>query len=226
MPNVKRKYVIPGEVIAEGNYKPSSNVIRMGDNLVATRVGMAEIDRDNVKVIPLSGPYIPRPDDLVIGKIVDSTAFAWEADINSCFYAYLPAQSVFGRDFSPSRESLTTMFEIGDIISARILAFDRTRDPLLSVSGPGLGKVSSGEIVKMSPTKVPRVIGKRGLMINTIESGTGCKLMIGQNGMIVVEGKPEDVLRAMEAVKLVEEEAHTADLTQKVQNLLSREGGA
>ena len=77
---VKRKYVIPGEPIVEGNYRPIANVIRRGDKFYSTRIGMAEFGQEGVRVIPLSGPYIPRVDDLVIGKIINYSAFAWEVD--------------------------------------------------------------------------------------------------------------------------------------------------
>jgi exosome complex component RRP4 len=225
MTQVKRKYVIPGELVAEGNYHPVANVFRIGERFYSTRVGMAEVGRDKVRVIPLSGPYLPKVDDLVMGKIVDYSAFAWEVDINSCFFAYLPAQSVFGRNYSPAQEPLAKKFAVGDLLAAKVVAFDRTRDPLLSISGPGLGKIPKGEIVKIAPIKVPRLIGKKGSMIKTIEAGTGCRLVIGQNGIVVATGLPEGVLRAVKAIRLVEEEAHTADLTERIQALLAPGGG-
>lgn len=221
MGDIKRKYVIPGELVAEGKYHRSSNVFRVDDKFFSTRVGMAEVTLDSVRVIPLSGPYIPRVDDLVIGKIVDYSAFAWEVDINSCFFAFLPAQMVFGRDYSPARDELTQKFAVGDLIAAKVYAFDRTRDPLLSVSGPGLGRIHNGEVVKISPTKVPRVIGKKGSMIRTVEAGTRCRLTVGQNGRIVITGPTEGILKAISALRLIEREAHVADLTQKVQTILS-----
>lgn len=219
---VVRKSVIPGDLITEGNYRPYDNVIRMNDKFYATKIGLAEITRGGVRVIPLAGPYIPRVDDFVIGKIVDYTAFSWEVDINSCFFAYLPAQSVFGRDFSPDQESLSKKFNIGDLIYAKIVAYDRTRNPVLSVSGPGLGRIPRGETIKIGSVKVPRLIGKRGSMIKMIEEATKCRLTVGQNGVVVVMGKPEKILTAMEAIRMVEAEAHTAGLTTNIQDLLSR----
>lgn len=224
MSEVKRKYVIPGELIVEGDYRVSANVIREENKFFSTRVGMAEISKEGVKVIPLSGPYIPRVDDVVIGKIVDYSAFSWEVDLNSCFHAFLPAQSVFGREYSPATDSLTKKFNVGDLIEAKVAAFDRTRDPLLTVSGPGLGKISKGEIVKIAPAKVPRLIGKRGSMIKTIGAATNCRLTVGQNGVIVISGPPEGVVMAVKAINLVEQEAHTPDLQQKIQSLLSVQG--
>ncbi len=222
MPEVERKYVTPGELIAEGNYKSTSNVIRIRNKFYATKVGLAEISHEGIRVIPLTGPYIPRVDDLVIGKIVDFSAFSWEVDINSCFFAYLSAQSVFGKEFSPDRESLLKKFSIGDLIYAKVVAYDRTRNPLLSVSGPGLGRIPKGEVVRISPAKVPRLIGKKGSMIKTIESATNCKLIIGQNGIILMVGPPDGILLATQAIKMVESEAHLAGLTKNIQSFLSK----
>ncbi|MDG6994795.1 MAG: KH domain-containing protein [Nitrososphaerota archaeon] len=220
MPEVKRRYVIPGEVVARGNLRADVNVARVGEKLVATRVGMAEVGHDVVRVIALSGPYIPRIDDLVVAKIIDYSAFAWEADMNSCFFGILPAASVFGRDFSPAKDSLTDKLAVGDMIAAKVIAFDRTRDPLLSISGPGLGRIPRGQVVRISPAKVPRLIGKKGSMIKTIESGTRSRMLVGQNGVVVIVGSAEDTLKAMDAINMVEQEAHSADLIERVQKML------
>ena len=222
MSEIKRKYVTPGEFVGEGNYNKMSNVYRIDNKFYSTRVGMAETLDDSVRVIPLTGQYIPRVDDIIIGKIIDYSAFAWEVDINSCFSGFLLAQSVFGRDYSPARDSLSKKFRVGDLITAKIQAFDRTRDPLLSIAGSGLGLISRGEVVKISYTKVPRVIGKKGMMINTIENYSKCGLTVGQNGLIVVSGSPEGIIMAKSALNLIEAEAHNSDLTQKVQDLLSK----
>ncbi len=222
MHDIKRKYVIPGDKIVEGNFRPLMNVIRSGNSLIATRIGIAESGRDGVKVIPLSGVYIPRVNDLVIGKIVDHSSLSWEVDINSCFSAHLPAQDVFGRDFSPARDDMTRHFAIGDLITARIMAFDRTRDPMLTVQDRDLGKVQGGELLRISATRVPRLIGKRGSMIQMIEQATHTRVLIGQNGIVVVTGRnPEGIKLAVQAIRMVEEEAHTANLTQRIKVLLN-----
>jgi exosome complex component RRP4 len=35
-------------------------VHKSGNNIIASRIGIAEVGRDGAKVIPLSGVYIPR----------------------------------------------------------------------------------------------------------------------------------------------------------------------
>ena len=222
MQEIKRRYVIPGDKIIEGNYKPLMNVMKSGDYLISTRIGIAEAGKDGVKVIPLSGVYIPRVNDLVIGKVIDRSSLSWDIDINSCFFAHLPAQDVFGRDFSPARDDMGRQLSIGDLIIARIVSFDRTRDPMLTVQDKDLGKIPYGEFIKISPTRVPRLIGKRGSMIQTIEQATQTRVIIGQNGIVVVTGRDiEGLSLAVKAIKMVEEESHTTNLTQRVKSLLN-----
>ncbi|HEY1248191.1 MAG TPA: exosome complex RNA-binding protein Rrp4 [Nitrososphaera sp.] len=227
MQEIKRKYVIPGDKIIEGNFRPLMNVMKTGNSVVATRIGIAEAGRDGIKVIPLSGVYIPRVNDIVIGKITDHSSLSWEVDINSCFSAHLPAQDIFGRDFSPARDDMNRQLATGDLITARIIAFDRTRDPMLTVQDKDLGKIPRGELLKISATRVPRLIGKRGSMIQTIEQATQTRIMIGQNGIIVVTGKRLDGTQlAIRAIKMVEEEAHMSNLTQRIKMLLNVSDGS
>lgn len=222
MQELKRKYVIPGDKIVDGNFRPLMNVIRIGDSIISTRIGIAEAGRDGIKVIPLSGVYIPRINDIVIGKIVDRSSLSWDVDINSCFSAHLPAQDVFGRDFSPARDDMNRELATGDLITARIIAFDRTRDPMITVQDRDLGKIPRGESLKISATRVPRLIGKRGSMIQTIEQATQTRVIIGQNGVVVVTGRSQGgIVLAVKAIKMVEEEAHTSNLTQRIKVLLN-----
>jgi exosome complex component RRP4 len=219
---LRRKYVIPGDKIVDGNFRPSMNVIRVGNSIFSTRIGIAEAGREGIKVIPLSGVYIPRVNDVVIGKIVDRSSLSWDVDINSCFTAHLPAQDVFGRDFSPARDDMNRELATGDLLTARIIAFDRTRDPMLTIQDRDLGKIPRGESLKISATRVPRLIGKRGSMIQTIEQATQTRVLIGQNGIIVVTGRTSDGIElAVKAIRMVEEEAHTSNLTQRIKILLN-----
>jgi len=223
LPLITRKQVIPGDVIASGDYRYGSYIEKRGSDYIALRIGLAEVSRDGVKLIPLTGPYLPHVDDQVVGKVIDMSGFGWEIDINSSFFGYLPASFVFGRDFSPATHDLSSKFKVGDLLLCKIEAFDRSRDPQISIRGPGLGKVPEGEIVKISPTKVPRLIGRKGYMVNMISAQTGCELQVGQNGLVVVSGPPEGILKAAKAIRMIEEEAHLADLTTKVQNYLGAE---
>jgi len=225
MENAKRKYVIPGDVITTAPFRPEQNVILDGKRIIATVVGTSEIYDDSVRVIPLAGKYSPKINDLIIGKVVSHSSLSWELDINSCYVGFLPAQDVFGRDFSAHANELTSKLKKGDLVVARIANSDRSRDPLLTVSDRELGKIESGELVKISPSKVPRLIGKRGTMIQTIETATGAIITIGQNGWIVVSCENRNgLLKAIKAIQMVDEQAHIANLTDKVKLMLESNG--
>ena len=221
MTNDKKRHVIPGEVIVSGSYRAEQNTVMEGDKILATVIGLSDVHDGSVRVIPLTGGYYPKDDDLVIGKIVSHSAMSWEVDINSCYAGMLPATDVFGRDFSSHSDDLSAKLGNGDLIVTRIVNADKTRDPLLTISGRELGKIDSGELVNISPSKVARLIGKRGSMIQTIEGGTHAQITIGQNGLVVVSCEDSDgLLKAIKAIELVEEKAHVANLTDQINDML------
>ena len=221
----KRKYVIPGDVITTGPFRPEQNVVLVGDKIISTTIGISEIYDDSVKVLSLTAKYLPKIDDLVIGKVISHTSLSWELDINSCYVGFLPAQDVFGRDFSAHADELASKLKTGDLVAARIANFDRTRDPLVTISDRDLGKIDSGDLVKISPSKVPRLIGKKGSMIQMIEMSTDAAVTIGQNGWVVVSCESaEGLLKAKKAIEMVNDKAHVANLTDQVKEMLDKKG--
>ena len=212
----KRKYVIPGDVVTSGPFRPEQNVILEGNDIIATAVGISEIYDDSVKVIPLTGKYLPKIDDLVIGKVVSHTSLSWELDINSCYIGFLPAQDVFGRDFSTHADELSSKLKTGDLVAARIANFDRTRDPLITISDRDLGKIDDGVLVKISTSKVPRLIGKKGSMIQMIENGTNAAVTIGQNGWVVVSCETDEGLSKIAKAKEMSYQILKAGKTMKL----------
>ncbi len=221
MSEERRKHVIPGEVITSRPLRPEENVVFDGKNISSTIVGTSEIYDDVVRVLPLTGMYFPKVDDMVVGKVISHTSLSWEVDINSCYVGFLPASDIFGRDFTASADALASKLIKGDMVAARIANFDRTRDPLITVSDRDLGKIDTGDLVSMSSSKIPRLIGKRGSMIQMIEAATGSMITAGQNGMIVIDAKDADgLLKAKKSIKMIDDNAHISNLTDKVKSML------
>jgi exosome complex component RRP4 len=188
---------------------------------MSTVIGISEIYDDSVKVIPLTGIYVPKNNDLVIGKIVSHSSLSWAVDINSLYPGMLPASDVFGRNFQASSDDMNSKLKKGDLIVARIGNFDRSRDPLITIGDRELGKIDSGELVRISPSKIPRLIGKQGTMIQIIETATNATITIGQNGWVVVSCEtPDGLSRAIKAIKMVEKQAHIANLTDRIKSML------
>ncbi len=57
-------------------------------------------------------------------------------------------------------------------------------------------------------------------MVNMIKDATATRIVVGQNGLIWVDGEPENVMAAISAIKMVEREAHTTGLTDRMQKYL------
>jgi len=191
---------------------------------MSTAVGFSDIEDSSVTVTPLTGLYTPKSDDLVIGKIVSQNALSWEVDINSYYPGILTAFDIFGKDYSASRDDLSLKLNTCDVILARI-ANVGSRDPLLTIIGENLGKIDAGELVKISPAKIPRLLGKHKSMIQSIEASTNATITVGQNGLIVVScDETNGLLKALAAIRMVDEQAHLVNLTDKVKKMLESDG--
>ncbi len=220
----RRQLVTPGDLLAKGDYIAGENTYKEGDRIYATRIGLVEFENKKVSVVALRAFYIPKVGDIVIGTVVDVGFSGWTVDINAPYKAILRASDVLNRQFKPQKNDLTEVLDVGDLVVAKIIAYDRTQNPLLSVSDPGLGKIARGQIVKITPTKIPRVIGKKGSMISLIKQETECHLVLGHNGVILITGKsPEDEELAMMAIRKIEEESHISGLTDRIFQMIRRE---
>jgi exosome complex component RRP4 len=213
----ENQFVLPGDVIVTGDYRPEQNVILEGNRLMSTATGFSEIKDDLVTVTPLTGLYTPKTDDLVIGKIVSHNALSWEVDINSYYSGILTASDIFGKDYSPSRDDLSLKLKTGDIILARI-ANVNSRDPLITITGENLGKIDSGELIKISPTKIPRLTGS---VIQTIEASTNATITAGQNGLIILKcDNSTGLKKSIASIKMIGMAQHDANLEEKIQKFL------
>ena len=220
----RKQIVTPGDLLAENDYVAGDNTYKENGKIYATRVGLVDYDNRRVSVVALKAFYIPYIGDLVIGKVTDVTLGVWLIDINAPYPAVLRASDALNRPFKPQRDELSSIFDVGDVVIAEIVAYDRTRDPLLTVSDLGLGKVKRGQIIEVTPTKIPRVIGRQGSMITMLKQETGCQITVGQNGVILVSGKSlEDEQLAVMAIRKIEEEAHTSGLTDRITEMIKNE---
>ena len=216
----ENQFVLPGDVIATGDYRPEQNVILDGDRLVSTAIGFSEINDDLVTVYPLTGFYNPNIDDLVIGKIISHNALSWEVDINSYYSGILLASDIFGKDYSPSKDDLSLKLNVGDIVLARIANMG-SRDPLITIAGENLGKIDSGELIKTSSTTIPHLTDS---MIQTIEASTNATLTVGQNGLIVLKcNNSTGLTKAIASIKMIGMMHNNANLQEKIQKFLDED---
>jgi len=209
--------VFPGDVIVTGNYRPEQNVILDGDRLISTAIGFSEIKDDMVAVVPLTGLYSPSTDDLVIGKVISHNALSWEVDINSYYPGILLASDIFGKDYSASRDDLSLKLNVGDIVLARIANMG-SRDPLITIAGEKLGRIDSGELIKISSTTIPHLTDS---IIETIEASTNSTITVGQNGLIVLKcDNSTGLTKAIKSIKMIGMMWNDGSIEEKIQKFL------
>jgi len=220
----RRQLVTPGDLIAEGDYMAGENTYREDNKIYASRIGIVEYENKKVDVVALRAFYIPKIGDIVIGTVTEVGFNGWTVDINAPYEALLRASDVLSRPFKPQKDELSQVLDVGDLIVAKITAYDRAHNPQLTVGEPGLGKVTRGQIVKITPTKIPRAIGRKGSMISMIKQETGCQIILGLNGVVLITGKTlKDEQLAMMALRKIEEESHTSGLTDRITQMIKEE---
>jgi exosome complex component RRP4 len=217
-----RSIVTPGEVLAEGmSYLPSGKAIRDGDVIIASVLGLASVRGRVIKVIPLAGRYIPKRGDAVIGEIVGVGKFGWRINIRSPFDADLNVAEASSSYIDTNRTPLDQYFNIGEYIFAGITEVTTNGYTKLTIKNRPYRRLREGIVVEVSPTKIPRIIGKQGSMIKMLKEHSGCDILVGQNGWVWLQGdNPKKQMLLVNAIKVIEEESHTSGLTDKIKKLL------
>ena len=206
--NVKDKDVVfPGQLLGE-NVRVDSNCFREGKQVYSSIRGIARIEGDRLRVLSLSGMYLPKFDDLVVGVVILSLHNRWIIDINAPYECEL-MESKFSR--------IPMHFDLGDFISAKVSKVNE----VFAADLMGARKLTGGEIIEVNPTRIPRLIGKKRSMLNMIKEKTNCQIVVGQNGLVWLNGDNTELV--YKVIKKIENEAHTNGLTDRIAHMLDKE---
>ena len=216
----EKEIVIPGQDLAKGmDFLPGSGCYREGDNIVSSSLGIINISNRLIRVIPLSGRYDPKMGDIIIGKVKDMSLHGWFLDTNSAYDGMLSIREA--DEFIDKGADLSKYYNFEEWVITKVVHVNKVSNVDLSTKGPGLRKIKGGKIIEITPSKVPRVIGKQGSMVGLIKEKTGCKITVGQNGRVWIQGEnPESELLATEAILMIEHESHIEGLTDKITKFL------
>jgi len=213
-----REVVVPGELLDDSGLRAGNGAYTLDGKIYASRLGVKNVFSGTVGVIPLRGRYIPAPGDLVLGTIIDIGPSNWLVDINSPYPAPLHVNEVPWKvEFGDTSRFL----KLGDVVMVKILMVDESMKIQVTMNDSGLRKLEGGQIVEIAHSKVSRVIGKSGSMIQMIKNMTDCRIFVGQNGRIWVDGDIVNATVAVDAVKMIEKEAQTNNLTERVKDFIA-----
>ena len=209
--------VLPGDLLAEEDIYPGRGTFKEEGKIYSKLLGLVSLRNKRINVTPLKSKYLPKRGDMVLGKVTNIRFSMLDIDINSPYSGFVSSSELFGRD----KKDLTKYFNIGDTLFLKVLDVDEIKKAKLGVKNRRFNKLRGGLIVKIAPTKVPRLIGKKGSMINAIKEKTECKIMVGQNGLVWVKGDEKMQEITKNIIKEVEKKAHTKGLTDYIKNKLS-----
>ncbi len=208
-----REIVVPGDVLDGTGMKPGENAYVLDGKVRASVMGVRNVFQNTVGVIPLKGCYMPTSGDTVIGVIVDVGPSNWLVDIGAPYPAPLHVSEVPWKvEFGDTSRYLT----LGNAVILKVLSVDESKKIQVTMKDSGLRKIEGGRLVKITHSKVSRVIGKSGSMITMLKSMTDCRMTVGQNGMIWIDGDDENADVAVAAVEMIEAQAQARDLTEKI----------
>jgi exosome complex component RRP4 len=214
-----RNVVIPGDLLSEEFQKAGEGTYVEDGKVYSLLYGLANY-RDKINVIPLAGKYIPSRGDTVVGVVKDITFSNWIIDINS------PYEGLLHISAYPKRIEINEMakyLRIGSSVMVRVKDVDSTMKVELTLNDRRLGTLKTGRIIEISHTRVPRLIGKGGSMISMLKKELNCNIFVGQNGRIWVNGNETDMNLALKTIHIIEKEAHTSGLTDRIVEFLKSE---
>lgn len=214
-----RETVTPGTVLYEGDeLTPGDGAFASQNKIKAAYAGSVEFRRDDsVKVIPKQGKYMPSQGDSVIGEIERVGPSNWNVDIASPYSGFMHVNAAVD-EYVDHDDDISQWYDMGDAIVAKVVNVTKGKDVKLTMDSRNCRKLEGGRIVEVPPSTVPRIIGRKGSMVDMIKDATDTMVIIGQNGRVWIRGDNAGV--AAKAVKKVADEAHTENLTDRMEEWL------
>ncbi|KYK21469.1 RNA-binding protein [Thermoplasmatales archaeon SG8-52-4] len=221
MSQEKREIVIPSQLLGDiKNKKAGRGTFVENGKIYAEILGILNKNSNYINVTPLKGRYDPIEKDFVIGIVEEAMSSSWLVDINAAYPALLHVNEVpWDVDFGETERYLN----YGDCIMAKVLQVDQEKKLQITLKDRNLYKIKGGQIINVEPSKVPRIIGKKGSMISLLKKYTKCRIFVGQNGRIWVDGEDDGIKKVINTINMIENEALSYGLTNKIEELLKKE---
>ncbi len=197
-----RRIVLPGDMVAEDRVRMENTYFRDGKTFASV---LGILDDERGSVISLEGAWKPKSGSEVVGIIRSVDRKTCSIELNHSAPGIL----------IPDRNSRYSP-KVGDVVESIIARVERRNVPIMERARP----VADGaRVIHVKPSKIPRILGKNNSMLRQIEEVTGARISVGVNGIIAISGDNTD--DAIYAIRLIEENAHTSGLTDRVRDVLT-----
>ena len=209
------RLVTPGMAIGPlSGKRVGSGALAQNEQIIATRLGWVREMNDTVSVDPINAAYMPRSGDLIIATVAEVRNNLWFMDINGPFQGLLPMSlAPWKVEFGAARQHMG----VGDSVMARVQEVDECHNVVLTMKGVGLRRINEGSILSVPVNHVERIRGNNNETLLRLREICDCRIMVGDNGRVLVDGSAEGIAWARSAIKLAGNSGHkqtfSADLS-------------
>jgi exosome complex component RRP4 len=159
---------------------------------------------DEREVVPLEGVWKANIGDSVVGIVTEAKSSVAVVELAS----FVRGLIVLRKFENPP--------EKGSVVSAIVKDVENRRTAILERASV----LRDGMLIKVRPTKVPRLIGKSNTMINQISDLTAVRIIVGMNGLVWIRGDKSPLV--VEAIRRISDEAHVPGLTMRIKEMLEK----
>jgi exosome complex component RRP4 len=215
--------VIPGDKISsDTSDRLGHGVIKLNGEMIATKLGYVVVKAGEISITPIHTAYFPRPGDLVIAYIEGMRSNIWFIDLNAPFNAILPMSlAPMKIDYGGTRDAMN----VGTTILCRVQEVDEAHSSVVTMKGMGLRKVNSGFVDTIPPHLVGTISSGSNAIINQLKDTSNCRIILGANGRIWVDGEPEGIRIVRDALAFVRDNEHSTDLASAFASHLANGNG-
>lgn len=211
--------VVPGDFLSEETKRAGEGTYVEEGKVYASQYGIVNV-RGEIKVVPLSGKYMPSNGDVIIGKITEISFPFWIVDLASPYEARLHVSALSGI----AREkiefgNMSEYLNVDDLVVVKVMNVNVLMKIELALQ-EDVELRRGGRLIEIPHTKVPRVIGRSGSMIKMLKEKCNCFIFIAKNGRIWIRGKEDDMDLATTVILKIARESHTSGLTDRVAEFL------
>ncbi len=200
------RLVTPGMAIGPSAGKRiGSGAVAHDDDIIATKLGWVREFNGTVSVDPINSSYIPRSGDLIVATVAEVRNNLWFMNINGAFQGLLPMSlAPWKVEFGAARQHMG----IGDVALARVQEVDECHNVVLTMKGIGLRRLNQGALLTIPVNHIDRIKGKDNSTLERLKSASDCRIIVGQNGKVWVDGDAQGIAWSRAAIEIAQRCGH------------------
>jgi exosome complex component RRP4 len=213
----EQRLVTPGMAVGPSTGKRAgSGIVAANDTFIATQLGWLRERNATVSVDPINAAYMPRSGDLIVGTVAEVRNNLWFMDINGSFQGLLPMSlAPWKVEFGAARQHM----DVGDVVLARVQEVDECHNVVLTMKGVGLRRLNQGAVEHLPVQHIDRIRGENNERLQRMREVCDCRIMVGENGRVWIDGSPEGIAWARKAVHALADSGHRTDIDELLSTL-------